>query len=120
VLAQYCRNLVWKDGQDLSPAYPGAILGGTPNPHPSGHCGNQCRSRRSSVEEVRGCDHRIVCVFLVKRYTSSPSPEETADDLFGGPQGSPRTDAMVGGPLCSGHSATCERLIMCLGDGDAF
>ena len=62
VLAQYRRNLVWQDGQDLSPTYPGAILGGTPNPYPAGHCGNQCRSRGSSVEEVRGSDHRIVWV----------------------------------------------------------
>jgi hypothetical protein len=58
------ETLFGKMARTFSPTYPGAILGGTPNPHPSGRCGNQCRSRRSSVEEVRGSDHRIVCIWF--------------------------------------------------------
>jgi len=53
IVAKYRGDPFWQDGAHISPAYPGAILGGTPRADPAGNLRNQCRPGSSSLEEIR-------------------------------------------------------------------
>ena len=58
VLAEHCRDAVWEDGAHIFEANRGGVLGGASRMNPVGDRGDQRRSRRSPLEEVRGPSRR--------------------------------------------------------------